>query len=99
LVERRRHGQADEDILRSLPDLTPADLATAWEYAAAHPHEIERCLWENEVCMVEPGGKVPSNLVQRGRQLDLSDEEIRNAFEPPLSQDALKGAVEATGEA
>src|SRR5690348_3160441 len=82
LVERRRHGQADADILRSLPDLTAEDLAAAWGYAAEHPDEIERSLWENEACMAEHDGwDVPPDLVRRGRQLGLSDDDIRNAFE------------------
>jgi hypothetical protein len=71
LVERRRLAQSDADILRDLPDLTAEDLAAAWEYAAAHPREIERALWENEACMVEHDGhNLPADLVQRGRQLD-----------------------------
>jgi uncharacterized protein (DUF433 family) len=53
LVEWRRRGRSDTDILRSLPNLTADDLAAAREYAAAHPDEIERALWENEACMVE----------------------------------------------
>ena len=31
------------DILRALPELTLEDLTAAWEYAASHPTEIERC--------------------------------------------------------
>jgi uncharacterized protein (DUF433 family) len=100
LVERRHNGQTDADILRSLPELTPGDLATAWEYAAAHAGEIERSLWENEVCMVEQVGRpVPAKLVQRGRQLGLSDEDIRNAFDPPLSPEALQVALAEIPEA
>jgi uncharacterized protein (DUF433 family) len=100
LIERRRNGQADADILRSLPELTRADLAAAWEYAAGHPDEIERSLWENEACMVQHDGRnVPSALVQRGRQLGLSDDDLRNAFEPPLSQDELNAALAQPPEA
>jgi uncharacterized protein (DUF433 family) len=99
LVEWRRLGRSDADILRGLPNLTADDLATAWEYAAAHPDEIERALWENEVCMIEHDGRhVPVELVQRGRRLGLSDDDIRNAFDPPLSQEALHAALTATGK-
>ncbi len=98
LVESRRLGMTDDAILRAVEGLTPADLQAAWEYAAAHPREIERALWENEACMVQHDGRhVPAELVRRGRQLGLSDEEIRDAFEPPLSQEALRNALTATG--
>ena len=93
LVEQRRLGRSDADVLRAFPDLTADDLAAAWDYAAAHPDEIERALWENEAGMVLQGaGPVPAELVRRGRRLGLTNEEIRNAFEPPLSQEALQAA-------
>jgi uncharacterized protein (DUF433 family) len=95
LVEWQRLGLADEEILRRVKGLTLADLDAAREYAAAHPVEIERALWENEACMVEQGHTVPPELVRRGRELGLSDEAIRNAFEPPLSQEALAEALAA----
>jgi uncharacterized protein (DUF433 family) len=99
LVERRRLGQSDDAILRSLPDLSAVDLAAAWEYAAAHPDEIERSLWENEACMVEHDGRtVPIELLERGRRLGVSDDEIRNAFEPPLSKEALRALLDTTAE-
>jgi uncharacterized protein (DUF433 family) len=34
--------------LRAYPQLTQADLIAAWEYAAAHPAEIDRDIRENE---------------------------------------------------
>jgi uncharacterized protein (DUF433 family) len=48
LVSYRRLGRRDTDLLRDFPALTPADLAAAWEYAAAHPEEIEQAIRENE---------------------------------------------------
>ena len=100
LIERRRSGQADADILRAMPELTPDDLAAAWEYASEHPDEIDRSLWENEACMVEHDGRdVPGKLVRRGRQLGLSDDDIRNAFEPPLSLEALTAVLAEAPEA
>ncbi len=48
LVAYRRLGLSDDDILRAVQGLTPADLATAWEYATANPEEIERAIRENE---------------------------------------------------
>jgi uncharacterized protein (DUF433 family) len=48
LVNDRRLGATDADILHSYPSLTPVDLEAAWEYAAAHPQEIDRAIRENE---------------------------------------------------
>ena len=44
----RRLGQSDDEILRSYPSLTPADLKAAWEYAESHTEEIDRAIHENE---------------------------------------------------
>ena len=94
LVERRHQGETDEEILASLPSLTGDDLAAAWEYFAAYQNEIERSLWENEASMIEHDGwNVPETMLIRGRQLGLSDEAIRDAFEPPLSQARLEAAL------
>jgi uncharacterized protein (DUF433 family) len=48
LVNSRRLGADDADILRAYPVLTAIDLEAAWEYAAAHPQEIDRAIHENE---------------------------------------------------
>lgn len=48
LVNYRRLGGSDADLLRDYPSLTPADLEAAWEYAAANTGEIERAIRENE---------------------------------------------------
>ncbi len=48
LVNYRRLGLSDAEILRSYPDLTAADLDAAWEYAASHPDEIDTAIVENE---------------------------------------------------
>jgi hypothetical protein len=45
-VNSRRLGAADADILRAYPVLTATDLEAAWEYAAAHPQEIDRAIRE-----------------------------------------------------
>jgi type III restriction enzyme len=41
LVEWRCLGRTDDEILDSIPGLTPEDLAAAWEYHALHRDEIE----------------------------------------------------------
>lgn len=48
LVNWRRVGLPDDEILRGLPGLTQADLDAAWEYAARHPEEIEEAIRDNE---------------------------------------------------
>lgn len=48
LVNFRRLGGPDADILRSYPGLTVADLEAAWEYAAANAEEIDTAIRENE---------------------------------------------------
>jgi hypothetical protein len=48
LVNYRRLGGPDANLLRDYPSLTPADLDAAWEYAAANPQEIDRAIRENE---------------------------------------------------
>jgi uncharacterized protein (DUF433 family) len=47
LVEWRRLGLADEEIIRSVPGLMRIDLEAAWEYAAAHSQEIEQAIQLN----------------------------------------------------
>ena len=41
LVEARRAGCTDEEILQDYPGLNAALLANAWAYAASHDEEIE----------------------------------------------------------
>ena len=48
LVQWRDLGKPDDWILAGYPTLIPADLQAAWEYAAAHPAEIEEAIRLNE---------------------------------------------------
>jgi uncharacterized protein (DUF433 family) len=48
LVSFRRLGMPDAEILQAVQGLTPADLEAAWEYAAAHPEEIDLAIRQNE---------------------------------------------------
>ena len=48
LVNYRRLGGSDADLLRDYPSLTSADLGAAREYAAANVEEIDRAIRENE---------------------------------------------------
>ena len=48
LVNYRRLGSSDAEILQAYPSLTPADLEAAWEYAVANAAEIDQTIRENE---------------------------------------------------
>ena len=48
LVGYRRLGGSDAELLCDYTSLTSADLAAAWEYAAAHPEEIDQAIRANE---------------------------------------------------
>ena len=47
LVEARRAGCTDTEILQDYPGLNTARLANAWAYAASHAEEIEEAIAEN----------------------------------------------------
>lgn len=48
LVEARRVGLADGQILTEIEGLTPDDLRAAWQYAEANADEIEAAIRLNE---------------------------------------------------
>ncbi len=48
LVQARRLGSSDADVLRAYPTLRAEDLANAWAYARSHPAEIMQHIEENE---------------------------------------------------
>jgi uncharacterized protein (DUF433 family) len=48
LVQWRRLGLTDSEILARHPDLSPADLATAWDFETQQRDEIDRVIRENE---------------------------------------------------
>jgi uncharacterized protein (DUF433 family) len=99
LVERKRHGATDAELRETFrPPLTQEDLDAAWAYADAHLDEIERALWLNEAIMLEQtGADVLADFIRRGWRLGLTDAEIRDAFEPPLTQQTLDRIVGAQG--
>jgi len=47
-VHYRQLGLSDQRILEVIQGLTPDDLASAWEYYASHPAEIEEAIRRNE---------------------------------------------------
>jgi uncharacterized protein (DUF433 family) len=48
LVQARRLGTSEADLLRSYPVLRAAGLTNAWAYYRAHRDEIEQAIVENE---------------------------------------------------
>ena len=49
LVNARRLGISEADLLLDYPTLTAVDLVNAWAYAEAYADEIEAAIRENEV--------------------------------------------------
>lgn len=48
LVNSRRLGLADEQILENIGGLTREDLQAAWDYYREHPTEIDEDIRDNE---------------------------------------------------
>src|ERR687886_1774478 len=48
LVQARRLGTSEADLLRSYPTLRAEDLANAWAYYRAHTEEIDHDILANE---------------------------------------------------
>jgi uncharacterized protein (DUF433 family) len=48
LVQARRLGTSEADLLRSYPTLRAEDLANAWAYYRSHRDEIDEQIRENE---------------------------------------------------
>lgn len=49
LVESRRQGISEAQLLSDYPHISAADLVNAWAYAQAYPEEIEAAIGQNEV--------------------------------------------------
>jgi uncharacterized protein (DUF433 family) len=93
LVLSRKSGQSDADVLTGYPSLTQADLDAAWDYYRENPVEIEQSIWLNDTAANVPDGTpVPAAVIVAGRLLGLDDAAIREAFDPPLTPDALAAA-------
>ncbi len=48
LVQARRLGTSEADLLRSYPTLRAEDLTNAWAYARTHQQEIDQQILDNE---------------------------------------------------
>lgn len=49
LIEARRLGITEVQLLQDYPHISAADLVNAWIYADAYPQEIEAAIQKNEV--------------------------------------------------
>ena len=49
LVQARKLGTSEAEILQSYPTLTAEDLTNAWAYYSTHRAEIDRQIEQNEV--------------------------------------------------
>lgn len=49
LVQARRLGTSEADLLRDYPALRAEDLANAWAYARVHADQIELAITEHEM--------------------------------------------------
>jgi uncharacterized protein (DUF433 family) len=86
IVNARRLGETDAELLDDYPGLTQADLDACWDYYGEHPIEIEQGIWFNDTAANVPDGTPPPVWVLvSGRLLGLTDSEIRESFEPPLA--------------
>ena len=95
LVYLRRRGRSDAALLDDYPGLTPADLDAAWDYYRRNPLEIEQAVWRNTVAADhEPGAPVLAWVVVVARLIGLTDDQIRDAFDPPLDPARLDAAWE-----
>ena len=47
LVQARRLGSSEIDLLQNYPTLSANHLANAWAYAASHTEELDRAICEN----------------------------------------------------
>jgi uncharacterized protein (DUF433 family) len=93
LVFNRKSGESDASVLRNYPSLTQADLDAAWDYYQHNPVEIEQTIWLNDTAGNVPDRVTPpAAVIVAGRLLGLDDATICEAFEPPLTPEAISAA-------
>lgn len=93
MVVKRKYGRSDDEILADYPTLTAADLDAVWDYYRDNPLEVEQTIWRADVAANVPEGTPPPTWVLvAGRLLGLSDDDIRNEFDPPAPAEALAAA-------
>jgi uncharacterized protein (DUF433 family) len=96
LIVQKKSGLSDADILANYPSLTTDDLAAAWAYYQREPLEIEQLIWLNDTAgNVPPSSPPPASVIISGKQFGLSDADVMEAFDPPLSPADLAAAWQA----
>lgn len=86
-------GQTTEQLLANYPTLTAADLDACWDYYHDNPVEVEQTLWRADIAANVPDGSPPPAWVLiAGGLVGLSDDDIRNEFDPPVPADTLVAA-------
>jgi uncharacterized protein (DUF433 family) len=66
LVQSRRLGISEADLLRSYPTLRAEDLANAWAYYRTHRDEIQQQIRENAGINVPIPLTVPEKAISQG---------------------------------
>jgi uncharacterized protein (DUF433 family) len=96
LVLARKQGSTEEGLRADYPGLTAQDLDAAWEYYCQNPVEIEQAIWFNDTAAnVADGARPPDSVIVAGRLLGLTEDQIRSAFDPPLTGEDLAAAWDA----
>jgi uncharacterized protein (DUF433 family) len=93
LVLKKKMGRSDADILADYPTLTADDLAACWAYYQKEPLEIEQLIWLNDTAgNVPPGTPAPAAVIIAGKLLGLSDVQVMEGFDEPLTPADLSAA-------
>jgi uncharacterized protein (DUF433 family) len=93
LVQARKLGILDAQLLSDYPVLTSDDLDAVWDYYRDHPAEIERAIWLNDTAPNHDTGEpIPTWVLVAGLLLSISPDEIRESFETPITDAELTEA-------
>ena len=95
LVWYRQRGMSDDKLLEYFPTLTAEELKACWDYYQHHTNEIERDIWFNDPASNVPDGSPPPSwVIVAGLLLGIPEAEIRDAFEPPVTDEQIAAAWE-----
>jgi uncharacterized protein (DUF433 family) len=93
LVQARKLGISDDQLLADYPGLTTDDLDAAWDYYRGQPAEIERAIWFNDTAPNhDVGTPIPTWVLVSGLLLGIAPDEIREAFDTPMTDAELTAA-------
>jgi uncharacterized protein (DUF433 family) len=93
LVWHRKRGMSNQKLLDAFPTLTEQDLDACWDYYQHNANEIERDIWFNDTADNVPDGTDPPTwVIVAGLLLGIPEPDIREAFDPPLTQERIAAA-------